>query len=185
MEQKYLRSSNPATLQGYDLVITVSQDAINKQFQTLYETEIPTDMISVPEGVPGFLKMASSDYYINHKITIRPQTLEDWDDEALEGLRPEERPENGQFWLESSNWIEGEILAPFVTFGEEDSVNPRCVRVHLRFKKGLLHYNLNSHDIKYSLADCDLSWLVDLSHKKIGDVLESRCPDAIICFILF
>lgn len=176
MAQKYLRSSDLNTLQGYDLVISVSQDAINKQFQTLYETEIPKDMICVPEGLPGYDTTSSADYYINHNIEIQPQTLEDWDEEGLEDLRPEERPEGGQYWLNSSNRIEGEIFAPFVTFGEEDPFNPHCVRVHLKFKQGLLHYNLHGRDIKCQLADCVLSWLVDLSHKQIGDVMESRCP---------
>lgn len=61
MAQKYLRSSDLNTLQGYDLVISVSQDAINKQFQTLYETEIPKDMICGPEGLPGYGTTSSAD----------------------------------------------------------------------------------------------------------------------------
>ena len=165
------RSSDPDTLKGYDMVITVSQDAINKQFQRLYEAEIPNKLMPDPEELEGFEALPAAKHYINHQIKINPQSLVEWDTPGFEDLRPEVRPDDGLFFLESEKWIEGEIEAPFVTFGEEEG-NYRCVRVNLKFRSGLLHYMVLGRPVKADLAGCTLSWLTDLSHREVGNVMK-------------
>jgi len=165
------RSTDPNTLKGYDMVITVSQDAINKQFQRLWETEIPSTLMPDPEQLEGYEALPSAKHYINHQIKINPQSLVEWDTEGFEDLRPEVRPDDGMFFLESDKWIEGQIEAPFVTFGEEEG-NYRCVRVNLKFTSGKLHYTINGRPVKADLAGCTLSWLTDLAHEKVGNVLD-------------
>ncbi|EGO53343.1 hypothetical protein NEUTE1DRAFT_126670 [Neurospora tetrasperma FGSC 2508] len=166
------RSSDPDTLKGYDMVITVSQDAINKQFQELYDREIPSALMPDPEDLEGFETLPAAKHYINHQVKINPQTLIEWDTPGFEDIRPEVRPNDGLFFLESDKWIEGEIDAPFVTFGEEEG-NYRCVRVNLRFKSGKLHYSINGHQVKADLGGSTLSWLTDLSHKEVGNVMQN------------
>jgi hypothetical protein len=63
-------STNPDTLKGYDMMITVSQDAINKQFRTLYEKEIPTAVMPDLEEIEGFAELPAAEHYINHHIKI-------------------------------------------------------------------------------------------------------------------
>ncbi|PSR81475.1 hypothetical protein BD289DRAFT_40162 [Coniella lustricola] len=166
-----LRSADPNTLKGYDLVITVSQDALNKQFKTLYDKEIPSDLMPDPEDLQGFAQLPPAKHYINHDIKIHPQTLEDWDDEDFEDVRPAERPADGKFWLGASEWVEGEIEAPFVSFGEEEG-DKRAVRVHLKFKTGRLYYQQNSVTRKVNLAGCTLSWLVKLTHTEVNNAMS-------------
>jgi hypothetical protein len=166
-------STNPDTLKGYDMMITVSQDAINKQFRTLYEKEIPTSVMPDPEEIEGFAELPPAKHYINHHIKIMPQTMEDWDEDMFEAIRPEVRPDNGKFWLSSDKWLEGEIDSPFVTFGEEQD-NFRCVRVHLKFIKGTLYFNYNGRPLKQKLDGCTLSWIADLAHNTVDDFIKGE-----------
>jgi hypothetical protein len=164
-------STNPDTLKGYDMMITVSQDAINKQFRTLYEKEIPTAVMPDLEEIEGFAELPAAEHYINHHIKIMPQTMEDWDDDMFESIRPDVRPENGKFWLPSDKWLEGEIDSPFVTFGEEQD-NFRCVRVHLKIIKGSLYFSYNGRSLKQKLDGCTLSWIADLAHNTVDDFIK-------------
>ena len=101
------RSSDADTLKGYDMVITVTQDTINKQFQRLWETEIPSTLMPDPEQPEGYESLPPAKHYINHQIKNKPQSLEDWNTKGLEEIRPEVCPEDGMFFLESDKWIEG------------------------------------------------------------------------------
>lgn len=168
-----LTSTNPNTLKGYDMMITISQDAINKQFKALYDKPIPQAIMPDPEQLEGFAELPPAEHYINHNIKIAPETLENWDDEIFDGIRPEVRPENGKFFCASDKWLEGEIEAPFVTFGEEKD-NFRCVRVNLKFKTGMLHFNFNGRSLKQKLDGCTLSWIADLTHAPIKDFMKGE-----------
>ncbi|KAL2669888.1 hypothetical protein Neosp_015185 [[Neocosmospora] mangrovei] len=166
-----LYSTNPSTLKGYDMMITISQDAINKQFQALYDKPIPTAIIPDPKELDGFAALPAAEHYINHNIKIVPETLENWDDEIFEDIRRSIRPDNGKFFCPSDKWLGGEIEALFVTFGEERG-NFRCLRVNLKFKTGRLHFNFSNRPVKQKLDGCTLSWIADLTHEPVQDFVK-------------
>lgn len=171
-------SSDPNTLKGYDMVISLSEDAINKQFRMLYDTKIPSAIIPDSEEIKEHVALPAAEHYINHNIKIQPCTWEDWDhpDNADSEERPAERPADGTFVETSGTWLEGEIDAPYVTFGKEgaEAKDLRCVRVHLKFKKGKIVYYVKTKAKETSLDGCTFSWLADLTIAQVPNFKKGK-----------
>ncbi|KAI8710946.1 hypothetical protein NCS52_01523500 [Fusarium sp. LHS14.1] len=134
---------------------------------------IPTAIIPDPKELDGFAALPAAEHYINHNIKIVPETLQNWDDEIFEDIRPSIRPNNGKSFCPSDKWLGGEIEALFVTFGEEKG-NFRCLRVNLKFKTGKLHFNFSNRPVNQKLDGCTLSWIADLTHEPVQDFVKGH-----------
>ena len=67
-------SSDLNTLKGYDMVLSLSMEAINSQFRNLYDHPIPNGKIPVqPRPLNGFNSGPVPEYYIDHYLEIIPK----------------------------------------------------------------------------------------------------------------
>ena len=59
------------TIAGYDMVLSISQDAINKQMQMLYDHKLDTTAFRPAHPVKGGKAAPPAEYAINHKLYIQ------------------------------------------------------------------------------------------------------------------
>lgn len=180
-------SKSEDSLRGYDMVVSVSEDAINKQFQYLWETPIPSRLMPRPSSLTGYDKLSPAKYYINHDLKIYPMLERPYESLPVE-RRPKDRPTNGVVPVRSPYGIEGHILAPTVSFrGEKrgDNVDFRCVRITFKFVRdetapeGLQDSIIRYHDAflgdqKKSINGCTVTWLADISSANIEDYMGGK-----------
>lgn len=65
-------SKNPNTLSGYDIVLSLSQEAINAQFRELYDKPLPSNKVPLPAKLAGHEPVPEPEFYINHHMKIVP-----------------------------------------------------------------------------------------------------------------
>ncbi|KAF2133763.1 hypothetical protein P153DRAFT_380945 [Dothidotthia symphoricarpi CBS 119687] len=95
-------ASNINALANYDIVLAISNEAINAQFEELYRKELPEDLLP-PDFEPGDqVALPRPSHYINHdfKVLIKEDGVED--EQELQG-------------------IDGHIKCPVVTIHPEKS----------------------------------------------------------------
>ena len=81
-------SESSDTLRGYDIVLSLSQEAINAQFRDLYNKPLPGGKVPPPPGLKKKFQPAPiPEYYINHNLFIFPPP-----DPVPSPLNPDEEP---------------------------------------------------------------------------------------------
>jgi hypothetical protein len=158
----------PGSIADYDIVLSISEAAINRQLQILYNTPISDDSsddLPPPTEVANGAPAAPSKYLINHDLEIH---LKD---------------EDGNLDMEAG--ITAHIDPPTVTFNSFGKTNDfRTGRISFKFKKDgssaapdsfykywsghgptskLKSFNLNGYT---------MSWLVKFGQHNIGDVMK-------------
>lgn len=65
------------TIAEYDVVLSISQDAINKQLQMLYDHKLENTFVPIQSEVEGGTPAAVPKYAINHEWMIQVETYVD------------------------------------------------------------------------------------------------------------
>ena len=182
-----LGSEDSDTLRGYDMVVSISEDAINKQFQYLWETPIPPKLVPKPVSLAGFEAPPRAKYYINHDISIHARQYRTYESLSA-ALRPKERPANGLIPFTLSDGIDGHILAPTVSFCAQGdkSRDFRSVRITLKFFRdetapdGLKDSTITYFDkylridCKAVINDCTVTWLANIGSADIENIMDGK-----------
>jgi hypothetical protein len=151
----------PGTIAEFDIVLSVSEEAINKQLNLLYIKEIKSDDLPVPTKVKNAAPAAPAKYLINHDLEIH---LED---------------EDGELDMEAG--ISGHIKCPKISFTDVPAPNDfRTARMSFTFEQVK---DATKPDSTYSrwvkgkpkrtpINGWTMSWLVKLGRKDIQNVME-------------
>ncbi|ORX91991.1 hypothetical protein K493DRAFT_409035 [Basidiobolus meristosporus CBS 931.73] len=67
-------SNIPGTLAGYDIVLSVSEEAVNAQLQKLYDTPITRGPLPLPTKMKGYAPLPQTQYLINHDFSLHELT---------------------------------------------------------------------------------------------------------------
>jgi hypothetical protein len=152
------------SIAGYDLVLAISEEAINHQLQLLYDHEIPSDDLSPPTLVDGAAPPPQANYLINHNLSIH---LKD--------------PDTGEVL---PTGIDGHIACPKISFPADP--NHRLAQVTITFKsdeKATVHDSIYTYwDVsgmqpkikKQNINGFTMSWQVDLTRQDIQDVQKGK-----------
>jgi hypothetical protein len=152
------------SIAGYDLVLAISEEAINHQLQLLYDHEIPSDDLPPPIPIAGAAPPHQANYLINHNLSIH---LKD--------------PDTGEVL---PTGIDGHIACPKISFPA--ATNYRLAQVTITFKRD---ENVAVPDSIYTYWDVSgmqpkikkeningftMSWQVDLARQDIQDVQKGK-----------
>jgi len=167
----------PGTLRGYDIVLSISAEAINAQFQALYNKEIPQECLPPP---PGFEDEGSPSprpkYFIDHEFKV---FVTEAPEEGAEGREEEELAE------EDMDGVIGHIGCPQVKF---HPTKPGVVIMSITFHRDETAEEEDRKDSvlrqwtvvrkkpvekKYILNGWTFSWEANVEQRDIDDVVDS------------
>lgn len=176
----------PGTLAGYDIVLSISAEAINEQFKTLYNKPLPSDRLPPPAKFRNSkVPMPRPTYFINHDLKIFPKDEPAEGEEQQEGDEEEEEEEEE---LDESmmEGIDGHIECPVISFHPEkrgvaiisirffrdetveDPEKQDSVLRHWKFVRGKPKMH------KVILNGWTFSWEADIAQRDIDDVIEGE-----------
>ncbi|KAM5380094.1 hypothetical protein ACJZ2D_003741 [Fusarium nematophilum] len=173
-------SDNKNTLKGYDIVLSISAEAINAQFQTLYDKELPPDLLPPPAHLAGeAAPLPRPKHYINHDFQVFPQPEVAEDDEEEEEEEPEEIEDKDR------QGINAHIGAPRIAFHPEKQ---GVAIITLKFRRdetvedeerkdSVLQYWIFTKSGRrrtkvLNLNGWEFSWHADIGQKDIDDVVS-------------
>lgn len=178
---KTIRHDTPHTLAGYDVVLSVSVEAVNNQMQFLYNKELPDDRLPPPQELEGQEPLPPAQHFINHHFQIFPKDPEEEeDDDEDEGVT------SGESDNSDREGIDGHILAPRVAMHPN---KPGVVILTLRFHRDETVIDESKRDsvlqlwrrgkrkpqIKRTVINgWTLSWESSVAQKDIDDVVEGE-----------
>lgn len=171
-------SDREGSLKGYDIVLSVSEEAINQQLQKLYDTKI-TKGLPPPTKLKDFVQLPQPKHLINHDFSLHAY-YQDEDDKEF---------------YEDPNGIDGHIEAPKLRFRPRDqsdeSAKFRKAHVELTFKRdeaapegkkdSLLSYTPKRAGAKPKsmiINGYTISWQVNIAQQKMVDVVKGNFPTA-------
>ena len=157
-------SHAPGSLADYDILISISDDAINRQLKQLYDHALESDDFPAPGEVDGAANPAQTQYLINHELVIH---IND---------------ENGNPDAEAG--LDAHVESPKVSFTDVTPDDHRSVRIIFKFKEDASAPVPNSV-FKYRQSDGDaptevvvngysMSWLASIQNHPINNVQEGR-----------
>lgn len=164
-------SDRPGSLAGYDIVLAISEEAVNAQLEKLYCTPITRGPLPRPSKLPGFAPLPQSKYLINHALSIF-RMLEDDDG----------RP------VKAQNGIDGYIECPRIRFRSRDDDKDKTYRhahVELTFKRDdedkkdsvLHHWVIGAAGPRLkrqTINGYTLSWQVRVSQEDVSKIMEGN-----------
>ncbi|KAI5808272.1 hypothetical protein DFH27DRAFT_650781 [Peziza echinospora] len=166
-------SNLPDTFSGFDIVVSISEEAINGQLLKLYTTALEERMIP-PSKLKSFKPLPPTKYLINHQFSLHLIN------------KAKSTPENVVY---RTTGIDGFIHCPKVRFRPEeyDSANGNAMD---KYKKAYLEIKFKKDEttgadsiIKYLdqdtaevetvvLNDCTMMWGVKIARKDVEDVMR-------------
>lgn len=166
--------TTPGTIAEYDVVLSISEEAINRQFELLYKTPVDKLALPPPPGMEerGAAPPPPSKYLINHDLEIH-----------IAAPMP-----GGKSDIDYDEGIFGHIKPPRVSFKESGSENK--ARVTLEFERV---ESFNDEDKKDSIFaqwvgrgpnakiesttinGWTMSWDVRLGQTNIQDIMTGEC----------
>ena len=174
MPGKVRISDGPATLAGYDIVLAISEEAVNAQLQKLYETRITRGPLPPPGKPKKFASAPQATHLINHDFVLHEMVLH----------------KKKQTWEEAKHGIDGHILCPRIRFRPRKDADAkmqfRSAFVEITFMRdesaseGKQDSILKYWDVQSSppeltdvvINDYTMSWQVDVMQEHIKNVME-------------
>jgi hypothetical protein len=170
-------SDRPGTFAGFDLVVSISEEAINTQFLKLYSTKLDTGRLIPPSKLKKFKPLPPSEHLINHQLSLHLLN------------KKTSTPEKPVY---RRTGIDGFIECPKVRFRPEeyDSAAGNAVD---KYKKAYLEIKFKQNEVTgadstmtyldpdseenatISLNGCTMVWGVKIGSKDVGNVMESEC----------
>jgi hypothetical protein len=165
-------SADPATLRAFDMVIAISEDAINKQLDLLYNTPVTT----LPLPQPG-TQQPKQDYLISHAVSMHYPIL------GLDGkpkLNPDGTPKI------SKTGIDGWIAAPKIKINSRKNLSSTVILTFIKNPDPNATGNVDTTYTTYegegedaelvtlNIDNWSVSWDADLSSADIQAIEESK-----------
>lgn len=156
-------SVTPGTIAEFDIVLSVSEEAINKQLRLLYEKKIDDDDLPIPTEVEGAAPAAQAKYLINRDIEIH---IKDEDGE-----------------LDMQEGLSAHIKCPKISFTDVPAPNDfRTARMSFTFERVEGAANPDSTYTRWvkgktksdPINGWTMSWLVTIGRKDINNVMEGK-----------
>lgn len=153
----------PGTIAEFDIILSISEEAINRQLNLLYDKKIEIDDLPVPTEVENAAPAAPAQYLINHDLEIH---LKDEDGE-----------------LDMTAGISGHIKCPKISFTDVPAPNDfRTARMSFTFERV---EGIEKPDSTYTrwvkgkpkstpINGWTMSWLVKLGRNDIQNVMEGK-----------
>ncbi|KAI1169837.1 hypothetical protein F4777DRAFT_595907 [Nemania sp. FL0916] len=165
-------SDIPGTLKGYDLVLSLSAEALNAQFQELYDKPIPSAKLP-RKGLElnGLEPLPVSKYYINHELKILPYK------EPVK-LEEGEEVEGGEEGDVQPPGIHGYIECPKLSFNKEEaniavmSIKFKDELVGGEVKKSYLRYDKAGRQVRMNITGWTMSWEVEVRSQGVENYME-------------
>jgi hypothetical protein len=159
----------PGTLAEFDIVLSISEEAINRQLRLLYDKKIDDDDLPVPTEIEGLAPAAQAKYLINHDLEIHT------------------RNDHGETNMEGG--ISGHITCPKISFTDVPSPNDfHTARISFQFEcvEGAAKPNStytewsNMMPRRTTIDGWTVSWLVEIGRKEINNVMEGQQPQSTV-----
>jgi hypothetical protein len=172
-------SDRPNTFAGFDIVLAISEEAVNIQFQKLYNTRITEGRMIPRSKFKLFADVPVSEHLINHRLSLRTVNV-------LESTP--EKPVLRDEFLDSC------IECPKIRFRpqEYDSMKGDAGDVADKYKKAYLEIKfkrdenrgvdstMNYYDkdrgkiVPFSLNGYTMVWRVKIGRRDVESVMEGR-----------
>jgi hypothetical protein len=166
-------SNNDGSMRGFDIVLALSEEAINASLQKLYDTEIEQGSLPPPTEIPDFAPLPQATHFINHRL-------------SLHRLNSKKSKPGSPVYLEAG--IEGWIECPKVRFrpildlGQAVTADARYknASVELKFTSGPDGQNstvkyfdreMGDYDIKI-LDGMTMAWSVKIGRLDVQDIMN-------------
>ncbi|KAK4163760.1 hypothetical protein QBC43DRAFT_289636 [Cladorrhinum sp. PSN259] len=152
------------SLAEHDILISISEESINRQFQLLYNKPIRTDKsLPPPPGVTlsGGITTPPSKYLINHDMRIL-------------GIYTKKDKSRG---FDAQTGVFGHIKCPIISF--KGVTEPNTARITFQFEKAGNDDSLfkewvgvgpEAEVVSTTINGWTMSWIVKLSEKRFGDL---------------
>ena len=170
-------SDRPNTFAGFDVVVSISEEAVNSQLSRLYNTTLATEGRLIPSSkLKNFKPLPASQHLINHQLSLHLIN------------KKASTPENIVY---RKTGIDGFIDCPKVRFRPEeyDAATGNAVEkykrayLEIKFKRDVItgadstmtYYDEDAgENAKLVLNDCTMVWGVKIGSKDVVNVMEGR-----------
>lgn len=167
-----INSTTPDTLSGYDLVLSLSTEAINAQFEELYNKPIPSErLVKRGQNVKGFRPLPIPKYYISHELNIK-YVLQDDESEGNEEFEDDDEGSQG------CEGIEGYIECPKLSISK-DQKNVAILSIQFKTdmdgdqeKPSRLCYRRRGRLLRTNIAGWTLRWEANICHQPVDDYMK-------------
>jgi len=163
--------ATPGTIAEYDIVLSISEEAINAQFQLLYNKTIAGTPLKPPPGLKNVAPPPPSKYLINHDLEIHVA----------------EPNGDGTSSIDMEGGLFAHIKCPRVSFRDSGTTNK--ARVEIEFQRDETVKDEKRKDSVYMewvgprrhpelkptiVTGWKMSWIVDLGMQNIQDIMTGQ-----------